>query len=376
MSNYYNITHAPVILEAAKMPPELEQLAQALVKSGRMRIDAFEKINFVRFPVKNEVMMFSHRELHDPALVKRTLALISKDDLEILRREISTNMPVPADLEYKLARMLVQAIDPIVIKILLLEGTEVFISYSHNIGDLLDMESWKSHGSNSGMQSIATSESRVFVSCDGDPFATNDELKEHAKYSISRFMVIAGQELGHYSDIRRDTRYYTRFSLHPNVNKARLKDLARVEKIIQIMKNLDLNIAAKMEKDIGFYKKHKKYFAWLKARINSYRTTSKIQRQAMKYNIKIANLHSAQNLQIMLADMKFNLHPKAPAYEREDKREELMIVNIEALARVPQQVVKWGHETTRFMYPNMYKIYYGEVVPACKKYYRKRVINA
>jgi hypothetical protein len=375
MSNYYNITHIPPVTEAAKIPPELEQLAQALVKGGRMRVDAFDRINFVRYPINNEVLMISHRELYDSKLVPRTISLIGEDKLEIMRREISTNQPVPIELELKLARLLVQAIDPVVIKILILEGTEVFISYSHNIGDLLDMESWKAHGANSGMQSLDTYESRVFVSCDGDPFATSDELKEHAKYSMSRFMVIAAQELGHYSDVRRDTRYYSRFSLHPYINKARLKDLERVESIIKIMKNLDLSAAAKMEKDIEFYKKHKKYFTWLKTRLRSYLTTTKIQRQAMSYNIKIANLHSARDLQIMLADMKFNLHPKAPAYEREDPREELMVVNIEALARVPQQVVKWGHETTRFMYPNMYKAYYAEVIPSCKKYYRKRIVD-
>jgi hypothetical protein len=66
-------------------------------------------------------------------------------------------------------------------------------------------------------------------------------------------------------------------------------------------------------------------------------------------------------------DMFFNLDPQADVYRRKDPKEEEAITCIEALARIPQQVVKWGHPAVNFCTPHLYKLYYSELVPACSK---------
>ena len=70
-------------------------------------------------------------------------------------------------------------------------------------------------------------------------------------------------------------------------------------------------------------------------------------------------------LKVFFPDMLFNLTPVAEVYRRKDPNEEEAIVCIEAVARVPQQVVKWGHEAVRASTPALYALYYGEIVPAC-----------
>ncbi len=370
MSNVYNVVFKSPATEAKAMPPGLEDLAQNLVKSGRLRIDADEKINFIRYPHSPQVTFFSHRELYDPALTPWTIRQIGKNDLETMRREISTNQPVSSELEINLARLFVQTNHPAVIELILITGVEVFLSYSFNIGDLLDLQSWQEHGSNSGMQSISSAETRIYVSSDGDPFV---EEKERAQYSIARFMTIAAQETGHFADLRRDNkgRPYARYSLDlheykasEKVYAARMKDILWVNKIRGVFNHLELSKTAKIEKSISFYEKYRKYsFKHFSTIIKSWILTKHLQRRAANFNIDIAHLHNAQNLAIMLADMSFNLSPQADVYKNKDKIIEEAIATVEALARVPQQAIKWGHATTRFMYPNLYRIYYREVIP-------------
>jgi len=355
------------------MPPGLETLAQSLVKSGHLRIDADEKINFIRYPHSLEVTFFSHRELHDPALIPRTIQQIGTDDLATMRREISTNQPVPFELEIKLARLFVQSNHAAVIKLIIITGVEVFLSFSYNIGDLLDLHSWQQHGANSGMQSIGADETRIYVSSDGDPFATAEERLDAAKYSTARFMTIAGQETGHFADLKRDARGrpYARYSLDlyqykasEKTRAARLKDIEWVDKIREVFAHLELNKTAKLETSIPFYKKYRRNsFKHISTILKSYVLTKTLQRRAHQFHIEIAHLHSAASLAIMLADMRFNLSPQADVYKNKDKTIEEAIACVEALARVPQQVNKWGHQTTRFMYPNLYRIYYNEVIP-------------
>lgn len=344
-----------------------------LVKSGKLRIDAYEKINFVRYPTEGSTLFFTHRELHDPKLVPITKKIIGAEKLKTLRKNIKNNIPVPVALEEKIARILVQSTHPSVMLLALTEGVEIFVSFSHKIADLLDLQTYQYHGDNSGMQSLGYDESRVFVSTDGNPFATSGEDKEHAKYSLSRFQVIAAQELGHYADIKRNKSGATigRHSAsmmtmrpHAKVQRARLADIKRISKISRDLNKLGLKKIAKTEKSISFYKKHRpnslKYYSTV---IKSVLQNFFLKRAAIKSGLKIAKLHSPKNLVIMLADMKFNLEPKAPVYMRESKIQQDGIACVEALARVPQQVIKWGHETTKFLYPEMYKIYYGEVIP-------------
>jgi hypothetical protein len=84
----------------------------------------------------------------------------------------------------------------------------------------------------------------------------------------------------------------------------------------------------------------------------------------------------ASKLKAFLDDMQFNLEPKADVYARADKREEEAIACIEALARVPQQACKWGHLTAKIAMPNLYQIYYQQVIPACIETYQNLTGNA
>ena len=375
MINVYDVVFKAPALTAKEMPPALEQLAQALVKGGRLRIDADEKINFIRYPAENgNVLFFSHRELHDKFLVRSVESQIGGEAIQILRREIKTNQPVSQELELKLTRLFVQSNHISVIKLIILERVEVFLSYGHNIGDLLDLESWQTHGGNSGMQATGA-ETRIYVSAGADPFDPREEAKEAVKYALARFQIIAAQETGHYADLKRDARgrkTHLRFSLdHYNyaasttAKTARDKDIAWINHSKEILKYLHLDQAAKLERSTTFFKKYRKYsLKRLTTIIKAYTSTKHLQRRALKFNFKIANLYHAKDLAIMVSDMEFNLSPEADVYKNKDKTVEEAIACVEALARVPQQVIKWGHVTTKFMYPNLYRVYYNEVIPA------------
>lgn len=371
----------------------LEKLAQEVVASGKLRIDAgsklrtdhngnlrldtTEKVNFIRYPTDSSVIFLSHRELYDKNLVQNTINRIGKTAVDTLREEISTNQLVELDIEEKIARLIVQSTHPAVVKLALLEGVEIFVSYSQNISDLLDLQNFEKHGSNSGMQSIGSAESRVFVSCGSDPFSDVKEYKDKAVYALARFLVIAGQEFGHFADLMRDSNgnAYSRHSASFNgyrakkkVREARLKDLAMVKKTIRDLNKVGLVKTAKTNKSIEFYAKHRKRsFRHILTIIQSYLQTRKFRRKAIQKNINFVALHSAKDIKIMLPDMKFNLHPKASVYENENPTIEEAIICVEALARVPQQVNKWGHKTTQYLYPNLYAIYYEEVIPAVIK---------
>ncbi len=69
-------------------------------------------------------------------------------------------------------------------------------------------------------------------------------------------------------------------------------------------------------------------------------------------------------IRAMIEDMKFNLAPIADVYKNSDPEVEETIACIEALARVPQQVMKWGYLTTMETMKGLYKIYYYEVIPS------------
>ena len=64
-----------------------------------------------------------------------------------------------------------------------------------------------------------------------------------------------------------------------------------------------------------------------------------------------------------LRDMEANLTPRADAYRHQDPKVEEGIACVEALARVPQQVVKWGHVATAKAWPHLYRIYFEQVIP-------------
>ena len=66
----------------------------------------------------------------------------------------------------------------------------------------------------------------------------------------------------------------------------------------------------------------------------------------------------------MIEDMQSHLSPIADVYKRDNPNAEEAISCVEALARVPQQVMKCGYLTTRATMHDLYKVYYSEVIPS------------
>jgi hypothetical protein len=398
MTNLYHIMDKVPAYTPEEILVEYEQLAQSLVKSGRIRIDTDDKSNFARFsdPHHNINLMFSKEELTDPVLIDRTRALLiqhygkpteanhkkANDIIKSLRSQITKLQPISTDLVLKLARIFVQAVHPIVIKWLLMEGVEVFISYSHNIGDMMDIQSWRQAGTNSGMQSTDGRNAAIFVSCGGDPFG--ETSKDHPTYgdgfpSMARMQVIAGQEIGHYSDILRDSRgrqigrHSANFACTratPHVLQARRQDLKKCDSIAKILYENGMKELIKYEEIVRFYRKNKVggfrlWYNALVALVYKQKLLIAVHSRNMAFVKRFANdEYMGLMLRAMIADMKFNLEPVADVYKRDDKEAEEAIACVEALARVPQQVVKWGFLTTRAMMAGLYHVYYGEVIPS------------
>lgn len=406
MGNVYHLLHRKPALEKEDMYLELEALAEALAKSGLFRIDADDKVNFVRLsrPYERVEMIFSERELYDPILLPRTRQRLSfamkrkysagredviiEDEIRRLRGLLGRHARVDPELEMKLARAVVQCTHPVVMMLVLLEGVEVFVSYSHTVGDMLDVQSWQLVGSSSGLQSMGGGQSAIFISSGGDPFVhEEDPNREYWEGfpALARLIVIGGQEFGHYSDIMRDNhgRVISRHSADlggrrakPHVRVGRIKDIQAVDRISAKLNQLGLKPLVEVEREIRFYEEHRNDQALIRRRKRKRdRLKRRFIRKCLRAGIAwVTSLAPDENLgsqiSTCLADMRFNLAPKADAYSRDDPVEEEAIACIEAVARVPQQVNKWGHKATRVLMPNLYKLYYGQIIPACIKSYQ------
>lgn len=400
MSSIYHILDKVPGIYEDQMQQEYEDLAQELVKSGRLRIDTDYTSNFARFsePSLNTTAMFSKEELTESSLIpitkKYLTNLYSKTFSSIalenkvnsvfsdLNKQINKLSPVNPRVALKLARLLVQSAHPIVIKWLLHDRVEVFITYSHNIGDMMDIESWQHSGSNSGMQSTDGKNVAVFVSCGGDPLAHNNEdhpTQGDGWAAVARMQIIAAQELGHFSDIVRDehgkqiTRHSANFSATKatkNVKIGRRQDIENCNKLLKNLLAAGLEKQLTAEKELKFYHQNKIWgirvvWSWLFAKFYKYKVLSYADRNKLYFVKKFAGeKYMAIMIKVMIDDMKFNLSPVADVYKRDDKEAEEAIACVEALARVPQQVMKWGYITTMATMSNLYKIYYVQVIPS------------
>lgn len=403
---YYLLSFYPAI-EKEDMIAGYEKLARQVVKSGRFRIDADNKINFARFyvPDLDISMMFSNRELYDPELIPRTRKLMATQlsksigpktmdseidkHINILKGELKKYQKISVEEELQLARLVVQAAHPIVTMLILEENVEIFLSHSQNIGDMLDVVNWKTSGTNNGMQSTDGHDVAVFISCGGDPLAKNEDPK--ATYgdgwpAMARLLVVGGQEMGHYSDIQRDSsgRQVSRYSANfngtrakENVRLGRLADIKRGKEIINELKSkCFLNELIEVEKTLKFFRENKRrdtkfYTEFVKWKFNKRRFLSKAIENDFSFVDKFAShQYTGLIIETMIEDMLFNLSPIADVYSREDKTEEEAIACIEALARVPQQRNKWGRLPAKVFMFNLYRIYYGQVIPGCIEAYK------
>jgi hypothetical protein len=417
MTNLYHVFHKMPALDKMDMFVELEELAEKFVHSGLLRIDAEPKQNFARFsiPSRNIHINFSKREIYENHLLPKTKNAIAKalkeagaavnldkkidNELDKLKDQLTKYVEVDPELEMQVARVLVQSAHPVVFLMIMLEQVEVFVSFGHNIGEVMDVASWRSAGSNSGMQSTDGKNVAIFVSCGGDPFyheppevkeqkAKNqdqDQQEETEKTygdglpALGRMMAIAGQEIGHYSDIIHNKygqqigRISANFSgtkADVNVNIARITDQKNIYSYYKILGNIGFNRLLEKEKEIQFYNRNPVKTIGFFFKLMIY----KIYRHIFMYRAKKLNFYPIIKLadsqyitlsyNALSADMLFNLEPKADVYSHSDKNVEVAIACIEALARVPQQANKWGHYNTSFFWRNLYKVYYNRLIPS------------
>lgn len=386
------------------MPPDLELLSRALVASGRFRVEDGYNVNFVRFShLQSGInLMFSERELTDKTLLSSTRHILTQvyqgqihsrsikqkitNEIKRLIEELKKQHKVDADMELRFARVMVQSAHPAVILLALAENIEIFVSTAYDISGMLDVQTWQTSGENSGMQSTDGRDAAVFVSCGGHPFYPEDEEQQdpthgNGKPALARMMVIAGQEFGHYADIIRDragrhiSRYSTNFSstrAKKTVREGRLQDIQQIEQVRSVLKRWKFDQAVETDKTLKFFHEHNiktirsSWYRW-----KSFRLKNQLARKCKKTSLyplcqrAKKEPYPAYTLLMMLEDMRFNLSPKADVYARDNKQEEEAIACVEALARVPQQVNKWGHACTRLLMPHLYQVYYTDVIPGC-----------
>ena len=377
------------------MPPALEFLAQRLVASGRLRVHADAARNYVRHGTTDSDETFSRRELTDPALVPGTRRRLARhvapaagtDGLEqlvdVLLGELRKTHAVSASKEMRIARVVVQSAHPSVIQLLLAARTEVFVSYSHNVGELMAVHQWEDQGLNSGMQATSDVGTAVYISCGGDPFFEGEQktYTTDGFPALARMMVIGGQELGHFSDLlRRGGQVIGRYSLStnhmqmraaPRVADGRLVDLNRIVKLRAAYKQAGLAGLIRAETAVGFYHKRLKFsppwfFHQLRRLLRWVWFSQRCKSLGISLNLRVyPPLMHGKAIAMYLDDMAFNLAPEADVYRRDDPLEEEAIACIEALARVPQQMHKWGHAAVKFGWPRLYEVYYGAVIPGC-----------
>jgi hypothetical protein len=393
-TNRYDVLAKPPELELKKLPKKLQSLAKELMASGRLRIDVGDARNFIRWRITDSEpeIVLSVRELTDKQLQKTTqnmlLATLSRYDKAtaeslvknawaVMQRDAG-RLGVPEHAETAIACALVQAAEPDLIKLALLQRVEIFVSFGFQVGDVMNVWDWQQHGKNSGMQNTGKNVFGVYVSCGGNPLAEEDEktYKSDGFPALARLMIVAAQELGHFADLKRNDagRPVGRFSaqhspLRPSAacKKARDTDIARHEAISKRLHALGIERLAWREKHMKSVHKESKpglfprfiYFLhkqWVMMRCRT---------SGLGWVCSMSHKNGwATQAMHMLPDMKFNLSPKADVYKRNNPDEEEAIACIEALARVPQQRLKWGDGAARACMHHLYALYYDAVIPA------------
>lgn len=399
MSNIYHIIERIPCFGAEGMYLEYEDLAQKLAASGLMRVDTGNKCNFARLVdgPRNVSLMISKQQLEGQLLdqTKARLMKVYNDSAKVsslianCRGQIAKHIEVEPELILKLARLLVQSTHSIVMHWLLMERVEVFVSYSHNIGDMMDVMTWQQAGTNSGMQSTDGKSVAVYTSSDGNPFAETDpkiRIYGDGWPAVARMQIVVAQELGHYSDIKRDDhgrqigRHSANFACTratPHVKDGRVNDIKKCDQILSYLMSHGMEKLVEHEVALKFYRKNKlRNLKTLYHCIMIYFYENKLMKLISNPELLFVRRFKQEKymglmIQAMIADMKFNLAPVADVYKRDDKEAEIAIACVEALARVPQQCIKWGHITTSVMMGNLYKVYYNEVIPDLIDIYSK-----
>ncbi len=382
--NLYHLLHFIPAIEAWEMPPGLERAAQTLVRSGKLRINADAYRNFVRHGTADTDLTFTARELTDPALLPRMQKSLQRlvapaagpqgiDDVQQrLRAELKKARGVEEEHELRVARVIAQSCHPAVLQLLIESGAEIFVSYSHNVGDLMAVHDWQGHGTASGLQATDERALQVYISCGGDPFfeGENKTYVTDGFDALARMVVIGGQEIGHFADlIRANGSIVGRYSLSAlPLRRADMAHLAQwraasTKRIARLKRREDaLAFYDKRNKfsPLWFIAQLRRFIAWIRFALAN-------RPDGLPLRLHTYPHHRAATATAMyLDDMAVNLAPQSNFYRHPDPRVEEEIACIEAVARVPQQVTKWGHGAVAATWPELYRFYYGTIVPGCR----------
>ena len=192
-------------------------------------------------------------------------------------------------------------------------------------------------------------------------------------------LVIAAQEIGHYADIKRDgqgnqiTRHSANFACTqatPHVKEGRKNDIERCNELSDRLLKNGMSKLIALETKLKFYDQKKLSGLrgwWIRIFTQKYR--HKLLQFAHKHNLYFVKRFDREKymglmIAAMIEDMQSHLSPIADVYKRDNPEAEEAISCVEALARVPQQVMKWGYLTTRATMHDLYKVYYSEVIPS------------
>ncbi len=413
INNHYDRLSFKPILERDELFIELENLANLIVKEGLLRVSNDTKCNFIILPIAGgeEFVSFSKRELFDEKLLPRTYKTLKEKQLFyeldneeespenkvlILRKKLSRFQDISEDEELKLARLLVQSAHPAIIANMIYEKVKFYISYSHTVSDLLNVQLWQSARYSSGLQANDFRYSSVFVSCGGNPFFDAKESgDENDGYNaIAKLIIIAAQEIAHHADIIKNNRGENigRASTNIYMNApnelceiARQNDILRINKIINKLEKIGVKKVFDNERKFRIQYKYRKfalytYYLFLRKIISQllFRLYAKI--IGLNFVKKIKNKFAvAEECLIIAGDMLFNLEPQAQAYRNQNKNIEKAIMCAEALARIPQQEAKWGRALVRYFTPNLRKYFYEsllvEELKTYQRYYGKKYIH-
>jgi hypothetical protein len=398
---YHTLKEMPRFLEKSLSSAE-EQFATRLVRSGLIRIDAGERQNFINYtdPHAHLRFSFSARELYDPALTKRILPRLEvmvphmpyrgtfpqrvNQLIEQLKVDIHKRGNVSEKLELQLARLLLTAAEQPILELMLIEQIELFISFGNSVGDVMDIKNWKESGANSGLQGQA-----IFVSSGGNPFLDPEESHYTGDGfpAMARFIIIAAQEMAHFSDIIRNKngdwigRYSSNLSLSKPAKEAkyaRYSDFQNLQQCLTLLNKSGAKTAARLERSVLFYRRQKhhrlsrqflRFFAFL---LRIWVINFSRARKISWLNQLPPDAYPASQWFVFIEDMQANVAPDAEVYRNPDPEVEEAIACAEAIARVPQQATKWGKSAVLQTTPALSTIFYGRILPQCISYIESR----
>jgi hypothetical protein len=362
-----------------------------------MRIHAGQDHNYARILLP-EILLnqsISLREFNTPALtetfVKRLHTILQTKHeaspidglvtryMDQAKELLATCSPPPEADEIMAARALVLSNALPVIELLHLEGAEIFISYDATTHETTD---WRKYTTGQSAPSIGSLLAAIHIHCGGHPFTVTTPRNQHPNHFLASFMITAARETGHYADMLRDNsgawtgRHSTTDwiqSPSEQASKSRMRDIRNSEYYHYSLSHIGLMRIMEWERHLQFYRNQKtgsstRLLVWMGSKLAWYGLRFVMTQRGMRALTTLpASPYPAIQIGQFFEDMRYNLAPQAPHHQGSNADETDALACMEALARVPQQVIKWGHEAVYCISPYLYSMYYSDVVPACEE---------